>query len=287
MRAFVIHRTYKRRIARRALMNIASKNDLDLEPFFLTTSYGASWKARAESEIENSEVVIIFDPEACSGSPNAQWELQRAKEIGRTVIEIDPQLSNKEQIDLLRSLHDFSEEFESCFSKLERKSPQLLELYTTMIQTSEQLVQRRQITNGFFTTLIGGLVAASGFLVKENVVAATNYWLLLFPIMGGLVLCRSWRNLIDNYGKLNRGKFKVILRLEKEMDAEIFSAEWIALGKGLRPWRYQSFTNTEKNVPILFMALLAFLFVYVVVRTDWQPLVLFLTSVVTTVSEYF
>jgi hypothetical protein len=41
----------------------------------------------------------------------------------------------------------------------------------------------------------------------------------------GLLFCNSWRNLIDNYGKLNKAKFDVILRLEKEFGAQIYSAE--------------------------------------------------------------
>ena len=47
-------------------------------------------------------------------------------------------------------------------------------------------------------------------------------------------MCRSWKNLIDNYGKLNTGKFKVIQKLERSLDARIFTAEWVALGKGIR-----------------------------------------------------
>ncbi len=70
------------------------------------------------------------------------------------------------------------------------------------------------------------------------------------------MLCISWRNLIDNYGKLNKAKFDVILTLEKKLSAQIYQAEWIALGKGLRPDKYRSFTSTEKNVPLYFGILL-------------------------------
>ena len=66
------------------------------------------------------------------------------------------------------------------------------------------------------------------------------------------VLCNSWSNLIDNYGKLNKAKFDVILRLEKDLSAKIYSAEWVSLGKGLRPDKYKSFTSTEKDVPSFF-----------------------------------
>lgn len=286
MRAFVVHRTCKRRVAKETLLSIAAERKIELRLFFLKSSYGGSWQGRAESEINDSEVVIIFDPESCSTSPNTRWEIERAREIGKTVIEISPDSDNREQIDLLCAAHDFSDDFERCFAKLNRSSKHVLDLYKSMLETSEQLIQRRQITNGFFTTLIGGLVAASGFVVKEGVIAASDYWLLLLPIMGGLVLCRSWRNLIDNYGKLNRGKFKVLLRLEKEFDAEIFGAEWIALGRGLRPSRYQSFTETERNVPLLFMGILAFLGAIVLFRTDWGPAIEIISTLYSSVVRF-
>ena len=40
------------------------------------------------------------------------------------------------------------------------------------------------------------------------------------------------------------------------MSCQIFSAEWIALGKGVRKEKYRSFTDTEKRVPLLFGLLL-------------------------------
>jgi hypothetical protein len=74
-----------------------------------------------------------------------------------------------------------------------------------------------------------------------------------------LLLCNSWSNLIDNYGKLNKAKFDVILRLEKNLSAQIYSAEWVSLGKGLRPKKYQSFTSTERHVPLFFAILIGVL----------------------------
>lgn len=85
----------------------------------------------------------------------------------------------------------------------------------------------------------------------------------------GLLLCNSWRNLIDNYGKLNAAKFRVILKLEQSLSAQIFSAEWAALGKGQRPLKYQSFTSTENMVPLCFAILIFILLLFIF---SWQIL---------------
>ena len=64
-------------------------------------------------------------------------------------------------------------------------------------------------------------------------------------------------------------KFDVILRLEKSLGSQIYSAEWVSLGKGLRPNKYKSFTSTEKNVPLFFGLLIVALTIIAVV---WQVL---------------
>ena len=91
---------------------------------------------------------------------------------------------------------------------------------------------------------------------------ATLYGYYMSLVIG---FCCVTRGEFDcNYGKLNKAKFDVILRLESDLSARIYSAEWIALGKGLRPNKYKSFTSTEKNVPFYFGLLIIVLMVILV-----------------------
>ena len=106
-------------------------------------------------------------------------------------------------------------------------------------------------------------------MVKAGALNSSTIWLLYGFAVIGLLLCSSWRNLIDNYGKLNKAKFDVILRLEQELDAQIYAAEWISLGKGLRPNKYRSFTSTEKNVPFYFGLLIVVLIIIAVICQIW------------------
>ena len=138
-----------------------------------------------------------------------------------------------------------------------------------MIDSSENLIQRRQKTNAFFITVIGSLLAIAGLMVKTGALHSGTIWLLYGFSVVGLLLCNSWRNLIDNYGKLNKAKFDVILQLEKNLAAQIYAAEWVALGKGLRPGKYRSFTTTEKNVPLYFSLLILVLTIIAVVSQIW------------------
>ena len=166
----------------------------------------------------------------------------------------------------LQSLYELKEEFDNCFSS-DKKD--VFELYKLMLESSESLIQRRQKTNAFFITVIGSLLAIAGLFVKAGAINSGSIAILYGFSTVGLLLCNSWRNLIDNYGKLNKAKFDVILRLEKDLGAQIYSAEWIALGKGLRPKKYKSFTSTEKNVPLFFGLLIVALTVIAVALQIW------------------
>lgn len=270
MQAFLIHRTHMRREAQAFLSNL-QQNGIFIEPFFLKKSYGSKWKQQAESNIYSSEIVIIYDAEACADSTNTQWEIDRAKELGKPVVSLSRVDISQKNIGTLRSAYDFNSEFDDCFTDKKAKTEQLLELYKIMVASSEQLIQRRQITNGFFITIIGAIIGATGFAVKEKIITDSTALVLVLPTLIGLLMCRSWGNLIENYGKLNTGKFKVIHKIERQLDAQIFAAEWVALGKGMRKEKYQSFTTTEKNVPRYFSYLLWFVLVFTLFSANWEP----------------
>lgn len=286
MQAFLIHRTAMRAEARKFLASLKKSNAIHIVPFFLRKSYGTKWKQQAESKIYSAEIVLIYDIEACEKSENTKWEIDKANEQKKTIVGLSREDITSRNVGPLQSAYDFSNEFEACFPSASKKLDQLLELYKIMVSSSEQLIQRRQITNGFFITTIGAIIGATGFAVKEKIVTDSTALVLLFPIAIGLLMCRSWRNLIQNYGRLNAGKFKVIHKIENQLSAKIFAAEWVALGKGLRREKYQSFTSTEQNVPKLFSYLLWAVFAFILFATDWPPIIAKVLAALATGKDY-
>ncbi len=270
MKVFIVHRGDRRDDAVAFFKALAKKYKLDLWIEFVALTPGDSWKTQASEKIEASEAVLVFDPASAKQSENVQWEISVATDLNKHIIEFSPREKNLESIARLRSIYDFSEDFEKCFSRVASNTTEALELYKIMVASSQELLQRRQLTNGFFITVIGGIVAASGYLVKEQVLAGNSLLFLIFPAAVALLLCKSWKNLIENFGKLNTGKFRVINRLEKELCAEIYSAEWLALGNGARPSKYQSFTTTEANVPKYFAYLIVAGVGLILILTDWS-----------------
>lgn len=264
MKVFVIHRFNERADAKAKIKSIAKNLSIKLQPIFLNSFGGEEWKQKAIESLAQSEAVIVFNLSSCEQSDNAQWEIEKAQEAGLEIVKITDDNNNSQSSQKLESLYELKEEFDDCFSENNTDS---FELYKLMIESSESLIQRRQKTNAFFITAIGSLLAIAGLLVKTGAISSGSVGILYGFSVVGLLLCNSWRNLIDNYGKLNKAKFDVILRLEKDLTAKIYSAEWVSLGKGLRPNKYKSFTSTEKNVPLFFGLLIMALTLIAVV---WQ-----------------
>lgn len=255
MQVFLIHRFNARRDAARLLKSVANKSRISLRPVILDSSTGEEWKDEALTKIGDTEAVVVYDLAGCQRSENAAWEIAKATELKKPIVVLDPNELSEAEVSKLKALYHDDEDFNSYFQE-EGKNTETL--YKMMVDSSEKLIERRQKMNAFFITAMGALMALAGALAKFGTVESPAISFAVMAAFGvvGLLLCNSWRNLIDNYGKLNKAKFRVILKLEQSLSAQIFSAEWAALGKGRRPHKYQSFTSTENLVPLWFAILI-------------------------------
>ena len=133
------------------------------------------------------------------------------------------------------------------------------EQYKIFVDTSENLVARRQTANRFFFSVNALTISAMGVGIglvegdghRFDLVASG---ILIFSIVGFL-LCVAWRRLVNSYAQLNTAKFAVIHQMERILPIALFTAEWYALGEGKDPKKYKSSTSTEKVVPIILMLL--------------------------------
>lgn len=269
MLVFIIHRFGSRCDAVNFVREISKKRCIVLRPIVLENSADEDWRACALSRIGECEAVIVYDPAACQVSDNAVWEIKMAQELGKPIIFLDPKKLSDDELRKLDALYHVDEEFNSYFKK---DGTGTETLYSIMVNSSEQLIQRRQNMNAFFITAIGSLMVIAGGLAKFGTVKSSEGSFVIMASFGiaGLLICNSWYKLIDNYGKLNAAKYRVILKIEETLSARIFSAEWAALGKGRRPKKYQSFTSTEKLVPLWFASLTLCLVLFISFGHVWH-----------------
>lgn len=131
----------------------------------------------------------------------------------------------------------------------------LFEQYKIMVQSSENLVARRQGVNTFFLTANGAFITAIGVLIKTSGMVQLKSLGVAAIALTGLILSIAWLTLLRSFGQLNTGKFAVINRLEKRLPASIYAAEWEALDRGENPKVYKSFTERESWTPKVLAAL--------------------------------
>jgi len=137
----------------------------------------------------------------------------------------------------------------------EADTRELLDLYKMMVTSSESLVSRRQGVNTFFLTMNGALLTASGLIIQGSGGHKLGLLGIAVLAIAGAILCGAWRSLINSFGQLNRGKFRVINSVERYLKVAIYAAEWEALDRGANPQVYRSFTSREIWVPNALMTL--------------------------------
>lgn len=149
----------------------------------------------------------------------------------------------------------------------------LLSQYRLFVETSEALVVRRQVVNTFFLSVNSIVLAAAGLLLRDDNFSDLESIALTSLSFGGGVLCVVWWRLISSFQQLSKGKFDVIHALERRLPARIFTAEWVALGRGKDSKKYKPFTKTEKATPLVFgglHSLLVIANIYMLVKCNWS-----------------
>lgn len=139
------------------------------------------------------------------------------------------------------------------------------DIYQMAVEMADRVSSRRMVANGFFLSVHTVLVTVVGFTYEK--LATDQRALLIIVAMLGFLLAWTWFFAIRSYRRLNRAKFNVINRLEKDLATQYFTNEWAELTKttkddlelkGLRHrWlkfkdRYTTLTNIESIVPIVF-----------------------------------
>ena len=148
----------------------------------------------------------------------------------------------------------------------------LFALYSLAVEMADRISARRATANSFFFTVQAGLAVALGaFAINTGDPSRPkpDRFILALAAFAGSVIAASWWLLLRSYRDLNRAKFEVILRLEREhLDLQLFNDEWTELKKDpIKKWRprYAEQGEAERVVPIVFLVLYLVLAVYVLV----------------------
>lgn len=188
----------------------------------------------------------------------------------------EKQIKNMEMI-LYTPPHIFHETLYGSHDSMRDWHSILFEQYKLYVEMTDRISERRGHTNTFFISLTTALLAATGTFIAITFDNRQNQhqWVLFLVAalvsMGGIAICRIWRQLLDHYQKLNKAKFTVINFMERKLPAKGFEAEWEILSR----MKYTGLSEIEKKIPtrIQYIFILAtFTFIFLSFVFGFAPL---------------
>lgn len=247
------------------------------------------WKLDASKKIKKSQMVLFVVGENSHKSPYIAWEIREAIKLKKPIYVL--KLAEENLLhEALYVKNSFTEERENYGKVMtaeqiigvlknydagdyglfnvepsELNQEALLEQYKLFLQTSEDLVNRRQNVNSFYISLSSAVVAIMGVLFALDFGYTGKLIVGAVFCIIGIILSMSWSKTLSCYGNLNGSKMKIISSIEKQLPLSLFDAEWAALSDKLNKKKYVSFTESEQAIPRLFGVLYLIILVLIVV----------------------
>ena len=247
------------------------------------------WKIDASQKIKKAQMVLFVVGENSHKSPYIAWEIKEAIKFKKPIYIL--KLNEENQLhDALLVEDGFSKEKQN-YGKVvtveelsnviksydagdyglfngapgDLNQDALLEQYKLFLQTSEDLVSRRQNVNSFYISISSAIVAIMGFLFAMDLGRMSELVIGFAFCIVGIILSISWSKSLACYGNLNSSKMKIISSIEKQLPLSLFDAEWAALSDKLNKKKYVSFTESEQTIPRLFGLLYCIVIVFIVI----------------------
>lgn len=123
---------------------------------------------------------------------------------------------------------------------LEHSVDNLLPQYKLLVETTNEISNRRENMNKFYLTLITIILGALTFI-------STNYQPLfaIIPLIFIIIISISWKRHIEQYKLLNTVKFKLVNHLENYLPVYAFTKEWNLLNI----MGYNELSNWDEKIP--------------------------------------
>ena len=212
------------------------------------TEHSENWKLNVEKEMQGSDFVLFLLGTDTFESDQIKWEYAKSKELNKQIFGV--KLSNVSQNSILFcqgfQVFDNEKQFYNHIKKVFEDDRQLLlEQYKIMVGSTEKVTEQRLKVNNLFLTVTSTILSITFIFGKAlgfSVIATSG--MLVLTIFAFLVTF-FWEKLINSYGNLNKGKFIVIDRIEKQLRTNMFENEWKVLTEKIK---YEPNTKTEVKV---------------------------------------
>ena len=179
-----------------------------------------NWKDVVETKIKESDFVAFLIGEETFKSDQIIWEYAKAKSLNKQIIGIKLDNASEESILFCQGFQVFDNTIQALkyLEKIFVSDRQLkIEQYKIMVSSTEKVTDARMKVNNLFFTITSSILSVAFVLGKTYSFNPLSVFAM--SILTGLSLLTTffWDKLVNSYGKLNKGKFKVIDRIEKDL----------------------------------------------------------------------
>lgn len=207
-----------------------------------------TWKDIVKGKLQRVDFSIFLLGDKTFDSEPMRWEFEQSKLLNKHIIGIKLSSVSNDSVEHLEGYPIF-ENSDDCFQYLKETFAEdrqlLIEQYKIMVGSTEKVTEQRLKVNNLFFTVTSSILSISLLLGKAldfSTMASIGMLALAFL---AFIVSFFWEKLINSYGKLNEGKFKVIDTIEKQLRTNMFSYEWGILKDEIK---YESNTETEAKI---------------------------------------
>jgi len=226
------------------LLNL-SENSLVL---LKLTEHSEDWKKKVEEKMIESDFVVFLLGSKTFKSEQIIWEYSKAKSLNKQIVGIKLPDASSESILFCQGFQVFNSALQALkyLDKIFIIDRQLkLEQYKIMVSSTEKVTDQRMKVNNLFFTVTSSILSVAFVLGKTYSFIPLSVFAMLVLTFLALLTTHFWKKLVNSYGNLNKGKFILIGRLEKELRTNLFDEEWEILTKEIK---YEPNTRTEVKI---------------------------------------
>ncbi|MDH3347831.1 MAG: TIR domain-containing protein [Desulfobulbaceae bacterium] len=238
------------------------------------TEHSENWKIEVAKKIQEVDFVLFLVGDQTFESDQIKWEYAKAKQLNKQIVGVKLPSATIDSIVFCQGFQVFDNATQ-CLKYLERVFENdrqlLLEQYKIMVSSTEKVTEQRLKVNNLFFTVTSSILSVA--LVVGKTLEFSLAGTIAMVILSGMAFLVSffWEKLINSYGNLNRGKFKVIDNIEKQLRTNMFEYEWKVLTEEIK---YEPNTRTEATVIQRFrffiLAVVVFELIYVIHQLNEQ-----------------
>jgi hypothetical protein len=247
MKIFICNRSSDTNEAQNIINKLLSLSDNSIA-ILQEITHSKNWQYKAKIKLQEVDFVLFLIGKDTFESDNILWEFEEAKKLNKQIVCLKlPSFTTKSIKHCIGfQVFDTAEQCLKYLNKtFEKNQNLLLEQYKIMVNSTEKVTEQRLKVNNLFFTVTSSILSVAIVLGKALEFSIVGILGMLIITTLSFLTSFYWEKLIKSYGDLNKGKFIIIDKLEKQLRTNMFEDEWQIL---LKEIKYEPNSQTEIKI---------------------------------------